>query len=149
MDTAATRSLIEEYYRALGKGDRDTLLELLADDCEWIPPATAPFDGVVGGASIADELGRAVVKRMFDISKPFALEVRSMVVEGDTAVVQQRITATARATGRDYDNQYCWVYTCRDGKIVRMEEYADTLLAARVMGWDLGEGTSPGEPAAQ
>jgi ketosteroid isomerase-like protein len=142
MDTAATRSLIEEYYRALTKGDRDTVADLLAEDCEWIPPATAPFDGVTGGAAIAAELGGAVVKRMFDISKPFGLEVRHIVVEGDTAVVQQRLTATARATGADYDNQYCWVYTCRDGKIARMEEYADTLLASRAMGWDQDTGSA-------
>jgi len=136
MDTESTRTLIEEFYRALAKGDRGGVIALLADDCEWIPPATAPFEGVVGGAAIAAEMVGGVVKRMFDISKPFHLEVRKITVEGDTAVVQQRLTATAKETGADYDNQYCWVYTCRDGKISRMEEYADTLLAARTMGWE-------------
>jgi ketosteroid isomerase-like protein len=58
-----------------------------------------------------------------------------MIVDGDTAVVQQRLRATAK-NGNVYDNQYCWVYGCRDGKIAHMEEYADTLLAARVLGWD-------------
>ncbi len=36
--------------------------------------------------------------------------------------------------GREYVNEYCWVYTCRDGKIARLEEYADTLYTARVFG---------------
>ncbi len=58
-----------------------------------------------------------------------------MIVDGDKAVVQQRLTATAKETGADYDNQYCWVYTCRAGKIVHMEEYADTIIAGRAMGW--------------
>ena len=138
MDTESTRTLIEDFYRALSKGDRDGVIALLADDCEWIPPATAPFDRVVGGEAIAAEMVGGVVKRMFDISQPFHLEVRKITVEGDIAVVQQRLTATAKATGADYDNQYCWVYTCRDGRITRMEEYADTLLATRTMGWATG-----------
>jgi ketosteroid isomerase-like protein len=59
------------------------------------------------------------------------------MVDGEMAVVQQRLLATAKATGSDYDNQYCWVYTCENDKIVRMEEYADTLYAARSMGQEL------------
>ena len=34
-----------------------------------------------------------------------------------------------------YDNEYCWVYQCRDGKIAKIEEYADTLKAARIFKW--------------
>jgi ketosteroid isomerase-like protein len=135
MDTESTRTLIEDFYRVLAKGDRNGVVALLAEDCEWIPPATAPFDGVVGGEALAAELVGGVIKRTFDLSKPFHLEVRKVIVDGDTAVVQQRLTATAKETGAPYDNQYCWIYTCRDGRIARMEEYADTLLAARTMGW--------------
>lgn len=135
MSTETTRATVEAFYAALTSGDRDAVVKLLADDCVWVPPATAPFDQMTGGAEIAAELGGRVVKRMFDLSKPFALDVRRIVADGDVAVVQQRLTATAKATGQPYDNQYCWVYTVRDGKIVHMEEYADTLLASRVMGW--------------
>jgi hypothetical protein len=62
-----------------------------------------------------------------------------MVVDGDVAVVQQRLQATAKATGQAYDNQYCWVYVFRDGRIVEIEEYADTIVAGKAMGW-LGSG---------
>ena len=61
-------------------------------------------------------------------------DVRSIIVDGDRAVVQQRLTATAR-NGNDYANEYCWVYTCRDGRVCLLEEYADTLHAGRVFGW--------------
>lgn len=137
MDTSQTRELVERYYTALQTGDIATLNDVLHEDIRWEPPASAPIEPIEGGAAVAQALGADVVKQTFDISKPFELEIRKMVCEGDTAVVQQRLSATARATGRPYENQYCWVYTCADGKIVGMEEYADTLLAARVMGWDL------------
>ena len=135
MSTETTRATIEAYYAALTTGKRDVVRSLLSDDCAWVPPSTAPFDGVTGGEALTAELTGGVVKRTFDISKPFSLEVRRILADGDIAVVQQRITATAKATGEPYDNQYCWIYTVRDGKIVHMEEYADTLLASRVMGW--------------
>lgn len=35
----------------------------------------------------------------------------------------------------EYDNEYAWVYTCRDGKIYRLDEFADTLRAGRAFGW--------------
>lgn len=135
-DSDTTRRVIADYYTALGKGDRARLLELLAPDCTWTPPVSAPFAPVTGAEGIADSLGRQIVKTMFDLSKPFALDIRRTIVDGAFAVVQQRLTATARATGKPYDNQYCWVYEVRDGRIVAIEEYADTLVAARTMGWD-------------
>lgn len=136
METSETRTLIQRYYDALTSGDRETVAALVADQCVWQPPATANFGVVEGGAAVVAELTGGAVRRNFDLSKPFALEVRSMIVDGDKAVVQQRLTATAKATGAHYDNQYCWVYTCREGKIVHMEEYADTIVAARAMGWE-------------
>jgi uncharacterized protein len=134
MDTEATRALVKRYYDVLPKGDTAAIAELLTEDCEWLPPATAPLEPVRGRNAVAQQFSGALVRAMFDLSQPFKLDVRSMIVDGDTAVVQQRLTATVK-NGNAYDNQYCWVYECRDGQIARMEEYADTLLASRVMGW--------------
>lgn len=137
METADTRTLVERYYAALGSGDRDTVLECLDPDVVWEPPGTAKIGKLAGAAEVGRALGSRVIKETFDISKPFKLEIRKMIVEGDTAVVQQRLMATAKDTGNDYDNQYCWIYTCANGRITYMEEYADTLNAARAMGWEL------------
>ena len=134
--TEDTRKLIEDYYAALRKSDRARLMEILATDCVWAPPVSAPLPQLEGAEAIVKALGGDIVRSTFDISKPFALEVRRMIVDGGVAVVQQRLTATAKATGLPYDNQYCWVYEVRDGKIVMIEEYADTLVASRIMGWD-------------
>lgn len=136
METEETRALIQRYYGALGAGDKDELLATLAEDVVWEPPKSAQIDTLTGREEVAQALGSKVVKETFDISKPFDVQIRSMIVDRDKAVVQQRIVATALATGNDYDNEYCWVYTCADGQIAHMEEYADTLVAAHAMGWD-------------
>ena len=54
----------------------------------------------------------------------FELTVHRKFVDGDTAVVRQAISARTKA-GKQYDNEYCWIYTCRDGQIARIEEYVD------------------------
>jgi hypothetical protein len=133
METQATRALIERFLEARANNDAATLAELLADDAAWYAPASAkmgPFKGrdadvksLTGGAAGAI-LDVATIKR----------DVRSVIVDGDRAVVQQRLTATAR-NGNDYANEYCWVYTCHDGAVQLLEEYADTLYAGRVFGW--------------
>ena len=134
-DTATTRQVVEDYYAALRINDRARLLELLDPDCTFTPPASAPVEPLRGGEAIARALGAKIVKETFDLTKPFTLDVRRVVADGPVAVVQQRLQATAKATGSAYDNQYCWVYEVRDGRIVSMEEYADTMVAAKAMGW--------------
>ncbi len=133
METEQTRELIKRYYASLTKG-RAALAELLSDDCEFHPPATAQAGVVRGRDEVATLLSGKLVKESFDLSQPFDLQVQRTVVDGAVAIVQQRLVATA-ANGNPYDNDYCWVYECRDGVIVRMDEYADTLKAARIMGW--------------
>ena len=134
MQTEETRALVTAYMASLAKG-KAAIVEYLADDCEWYPPKSAPFEALTGAERIAEALGSTVVKKMFDISKPFAIDVQDMIVEGGTAVVRQHLEATAK-NGNAYANDYCWIYECADGKITKMIEYADTMVAARVMGWD-------------
>lgn len=133
MTTDETRELIEAYYDALPKG-KHAIRPFLADDCEWYPPPGAPFEPVLDGDGIARMIGAEVVRTLFDRSMPFSIDVQATIVDGNTAVVRQRIEGTA-ANGNPYANDYCWIYECADGKIVKMIEYVDTLVAARAMGW--------------
>lgn len=135
MPTEATRKVIEDYYRVLQTGKRDRIAACLTEDCEFLPPKSVPIEPIRGGEAIARLLGGDLIKQMFDLSQPFGLEVRRIVADGDVAVVRQRMYGTARATGQRYDNEYCWLYDVRDGRIARMEEFADTRYAAPVFGW--------------
>ncbi len=133
MQTEETRTLIQTYYDTLPTGDREKLASLFTDDVEWWPPETAPFEVVRGAAAVARELGGALLKQVFDL-KTFRIEIRRMLADGDTGVVQQSLSATT-LDGESYENEYCWVYTCREGKIARIEEYVDTWKAARILNW--------------
>ena len=134
METEDTRRLIEDYYATLPTGDREKLASLLSEDVEWYPPESAPIGPFKGREAVTAELAGDAPKKLFQM-RTFRLTVRRIVADGDTAVVQQAVSATTRA-GTQYDNEYCWVYTCRDGRIARIVEYADTHKAAGILGWD-------------
>jgi ketosteroid isomerase-like protein len=132
MDTEATRTLVTKFLEARSSGDVEAIKGFLADDVVWTLPKSATFGPFEGRDKVAKALGGGVQAQLFDVST-MKREIRKMVVEGDTAMVQQRLTANTKEGGL-YDNEYCWVYTCRDGKISQLTEYADTLNAAKMLG---------------
>ena len=79
MNTDETRALIERYYDALTRGDREEIKACLSNDVVWQLPATAgeagtggsDANGVVAGRdAVAEELGGRTIKETFDISQP-------------------------------------------------------------------------------
>jgi uncharacterized protein (TIGR02246 family) len=132
MQTDETRALVERFLTARAANDREALAALLDDDAEWQPPVSAGFGPIKGRDKVAAALAGGATGKLFDVDT-VRRTVHKLVVEGDTAVALQRMTATTRK-GAAYDNEYCWVYSCRDGKVVRLDEYADTLNAARIFG---------------
>ncbi len=104
-------------------GDPARLAQVLADDVEWTTPAYAPVPGAQGRNAVLKMMGEAG-GRFFDMTTMKA-ETRGIVADGDTVVVLQSMSCVA-TNGRDYSNEYVWVFKCVDGRIVRMEEHLDT-----------------------
>ncbi len=133
MTTEETRALIQTYCDTLPTGDRDKLASLFTEDVEWYPPESAPLATIKGRDAVSDALGGDVPGRIFDM-KTFRVDIHRILADGAIAVVQQHLSAKT-LEGVQYENEYCWIYHCRDGQIAKIEEYADTLKAARIMGW--------------
>jgi ketosteroid isomerase-like protein len=133
MQTEETRALIARYLEARGANDAAALDSMLTDDAEWHLPVSAGAGPFVGREKVVEALTGGVSGKMFDLST-MKREPWKVIVDGDTVAVQQKLSATT-LKGAEYINEYCWVYTCRDGKVARMVEYADTLHAGRILGF--------------
>ena len=122
MKTEVSRQLVLDYLAAQGRGDGAKLQELLADDVVWQPPGSIleTFEG--RDAVLA---GFAKGGQWFDLAT-MKVDTRWIVAEGDKVIVRTSNTAKT-ANGRDYSNEYVWVYLCADGQIVRIEEHTDSL----------------------
>jgi len=130
--TEQTRQLVTSFLAARTAGDAEGMAGLVSDDVEWLPPPSMGIGPFSGREAVVKALAGAASGRIF---QPDTIERRvdHVVVEGETAVVQQTLTATTRK-GAAYRNEYCWVYTCAGGKVARMVEYTDSYHAAKIFG---------------
>jgi len=123
MQTEASRKLVLDYLNAQGQGDGAKMVALLDENVVWRPPVAAGLGTPTGREAVLATMAEAGSK-FFDLST-MKVDVRWIVAEGDKVVIRQHATARA-ANGRPYENEYVWVYVCRDGKIVEIEEHTDS-----------------------
>jgi len=137
MSTGTTESteqrhlLIEAFVAARDARDRARVAEMVTDDVEYVLPASLGIEPLHGETAI-DALAGATTGRFFDLST-IERKVKRITVEGDVAAVEQTMTGTT-LEGKDYANEYVWIYELRDGKFARLVEHVDTLAAARILG---------------
>jgi len=130
--TGDTRILIQQFLDAHSRGDAGAISKLLSDDVQWHLPRSAgvgPFHGI---EQVSRALAGSAADNWLDVST-INRDVRNVVVDGDLAVALELKTARSHS-GAEYVNEYCWVYTCRDGLISEIHNYTDTLYAFRLFG---------------
>lgn len=114
---------------ALGVSDEDSFYSILADDVEWtVARANEPVT-YTGRAQFLRDGAGPIVSRL---TGPIQAEVRELIAEGDVVVARWRGTATA-LDGRPYFNDYAWVMTMRDEKVVRVTAYLDLVVLGELL----------------
>jgi len=131
MQTEESRKLVLAYYDALKSGDPAQLARILSDDLVWAPPQSAPIDGPFQGRDVVLRAMGESGARFFDMAS-LQMETRKVVADGDTVVVLQHLSGKA-VNGRDYANEYVFVFTCAQGRIVRIDEHNDSLHFHRIV----------------
>ncbi|HWT01045.1 MAG TPA: nuclear transport factor 2 family protein [Pyrinomonadaceae bacterium] len=117
--------IVRQAYDAFRGGDIQGVLNLLADDVDWLqpgPPDVIPFAGQYRGRDQVGEffsrLGGAEEAELFEPLEFFA--------SGERVVALGRYRGRVRATGRVNEVEWVHVFTVRGGKIVSHRQYSDT-----------------------
>jgi len=123
---------VKDFFAAIGRGDREALLALAADDIEWIIPGKDwPLAGTRHGhAGLADLLETA--SRSVETST----EPREFVAQGDRVFVAGFARGTIKATHKTFDDDWVFAITVRDGRVTHIREYIDTQALARAAQMD-------------
>ncbi|MFI9269749.1 nuclear transport factor 2 family protein [Kitasatospora sp. NPDC052896] len=126
------RTVVTRYVTAVAEGDLATITESFAEDATWEYPGDLPFSRVWTGrdAIVNDFLGAAGA--LFAPGGAPVVTLRSVLADGERVVAEWTARGTA-ANGRTYDNRCLGVFTVREGRIVAVREYLDTLHAARTL----------------
>jgi ketosteroid isomerase-like protein len=125
--------LIAGMYAAFARGDIADVLGRMAPDIVWNEAEHFPYAD--GNPYIGpDAILNGVFARCAGEWHGFGVEVGEILDAGDTVVVLGRYIGTCKATGQPMYPQLVHVYRVREGKIVRFQQFVDTLDVARAMG---------------
>jgi hypothetical protein len=136
MSTQENVQIVQDFFAALGSGDRRGLLALAAKDIEWIIPGEGwPLAGTHRGhAGLTDLLQNASETLETSFPKPF-----EFVAEGDRVLVVGFATGRVKATNRTFEDHWVFAITVRNGKLTNVREYIDT----QALAWASEMNTSP------
>ena len=120
--------IVKDFFAAMGSGDKQGLLALVAEDIEWIIPGEewALAGTHRGHAGLADLLQKA--SATVETSFP---EPPEFVAQGDRVLVIGSATGKIKATKKPFKDDWVFAITVRSGKVANIREYIDTQALAR------------------
>jgi ketosteroid isomerase-like protein len=126
MNEAQNTQVVQEAYAAFGRGDITALLGYMTDDIQWQPvigtAAHVPFSGERRGKNEVAEFFRQVAA-----TEEFQqFEPREFVAQSDKVVAIGHYRAVTKLTSRSFDSDFVMVFTLRDGKVSRFQEFTDS-----------------------
>jgi len=120
--------IVKDFFAALGRRDKQGLLDLAAEDIEWIIPGKDwPLAGThPGHAGLGNLLQRANETIETSFAKP-----PEFVAQGDRVLAIGFATGKIKATNRTFEDHWVFDITVRHGKVTNIREYIDTQALAR------------------
>jgi ketosteroid isomerase-like protein len=118
---------VQEVYAKFAGRDIPAILTMLSPDVEWGEPDN-PFNPAGGTRH-----GHAGFLEWLHIGRQsediLVLEPRKFLSDSDSVAVVGYTKCLAKPTGRSYETNFVHLFTFKDGKIIRFEEYFDTYRA--------------------
>ena len=132
MSTEKNVQTVKDFFAAIGRGDREGLLALVAEDIEWIIPGKDwPLAGTHRRhAGLADLLQTA------SKSIETSTEPREFVAQGDRVLVVGFAKGKIKATNKTFEDDWVFAITVRGGRLTSIREYIDTQALARAAHMD-------------
>jgi uncharacterized protein len=133
MSTEKNVQTVKDFFAAIGRGDREGVLALVAEDIEWIIPGKDwPLAGTRHGhAGLAD-----LVKTQSETMETSLMEPREFVAQGDRVLVVGFARGKIKATNKTWEDDWIFAITVRDGRLTSIREYIDTQALARASQMD-------------
>jgi len=120
--------IVKDFFAAIGSGDKEGLLALVAEDIEWIIPGKDwPLAGTHRGhAGVAQ-----VLQKASDEVETTYPEPPEFVAQGHRVLVVGVARGKIKATNRAFKDDWVFAITVQNGKVTKIREYIDTQALAR------------------
>ena len=132
MTAAENKRLVQAAFDALADAEPGPFIDLFADDMVWIIMGQSAWSRRFEGK---ESIGRDLAAPLFSLFATPYRNIPERIIADDEGNVVVLAKGDARThSGRDYNNDYCFVLKMEGGKIVELREYMDTALAERALG---------------
>lgn len=115
--------LVRAFYGAAAAGDPGAM-DLFAPDVEFCMPDVLPHGGTIHGREALGGYFGGVRGRWED----FRAELDDLVDGGERVVAMGRFCGRPKVSDRYVEVPFALVWTLRDGRAIRVDEYTDTAL---------------------
>ncbi len=121
-------AVVAQVYRGFANGDMAGILALMSEDVDWIHPGHGdiPFAGIYKGKQGVQDFFENAFKHLDVVDQ----QVFDFLVKGDRVAALGSEKMRVKMTGREYESNWIHLYTIRDAKVVRFEEFIDTAAVA-------------------
>ena len=126
------RDLLERFYSAVNERDHARGLALVSDDFEWEVPPGALHAGSHRGRDEA----AGIVDSLLEPFDEFEIELEELHERGDTVVAIIRQRGKGLSSGAEVEIRIAHMWTLSDGKLTRLEEFAQSEDAVRALAAD-------------
>jgi uncharacterized protein len=131
MGATENKKLMESIFAGIAAGDRAAFVDALADDVTMRVTGHYSWSRTFKGKA-------ALVRELYGYLNTLLAEGRRtiplrLIADDDHVVVEARGDMRTKA-GVPYENEYCLIYRLRDGRIVEIREYCDSVLTETVLG---------------
>jgi ketosteroid isomerase-like protein len=122
MTAEQNAEVVRATWQDLLGGKVEAALANMSDEVSWLIPGNVPN---VSGLKRGKEEVRKFVSGIGQaFPQGLKTEIRKTHLAGDTVIVE--LTNRGKAfNGKDYENEYCFVFELEGGKIRRIREYVD------------------------
>ena len=133
MSTQKNVQIVKDFFAAVGRGDKQGVLALVAEDIKWIIPGEDwPLAGTHRGHA---ELAAVLQKASEEVEMTYPTPPE-FVAQGDRVLVVGVATGKIKATNKPFKDYWVFDITVRNGKLTRIREYIDTQALARASQMD-------------
>lgn len=119
----ANLELVRATYEGSSEENGKNLLIALASDAEWTEAAGFPYAGTYKGV---ENIISGVFNRLATEWTGYNAKVHTFLEDGDRVAAFGIYSGTFNATGKSFSATFAHLYTIKDGKIIRMEQYVDS-----------------------
>ncbi len=122
MTAEQNAEFVRKTWQDLIGGKVDAALANMSDEVSWLIPGNVPNVSDLSAVKMKSENSSQVSAKPF--RRAAETEIRKTHAAGDAVIVE--LTNRGKAfNGKDYENEYCFVFELEGGKIRRIREYVD------------------------